>query len=56
MYANVRKLNDLPATWIKELQDFFVNFHNLERKKYRLLRCKGKDPAFQLIKVAKKSG
>ena len=56
MYANVRKLNDLPAKWIKELQDFFVNYHNLEGKKYRLLGCKGKDTALQLIKEAKKSG
>jgi inorganic pyrophosphatase len=56
MYANVRKLNDLPAKWIKELQDFFVNYHNLEGKKYRLLGCKGKDTGFQLIKEAKKSG
>src|ERR1700739_3716598 len=27
MYANVRKLNDLPSKWIQELQDFFVNYH-----------------------------
>ena len=56
MYANVRKLNDLPSKWIKELQDFFVNYHNLEGKKYCLLGCKGKDKGFQLIKEAKRSG
>src|ERR1700741_1425562 len=26
-YANIRKLGDLPAQWIKELQNFFVNYH-----------------------------
>ena len=36
-YANVRKLKDLPSQWMKEVQDFFVNYHNLEGKKYRLL-------------------
>jgi inorganic pyrophosphatase len=63
MYANVRKLKDLPSKlkdlpskWMKELQDFFVNYHNLEGKKYQLLGCKGEDKAFSLIKEAKKSG
>src|ERR1700750_3197008 len=37
MYANVRKLSDLPQKFLKELQVFFVNYHNLEGKKYRLL-------------------
>ncbi len=30
MYANVRTLKDLPAKWIHELEDFFVNYHDLE--------------------------
>src|SRR6201986_166473 len=55
MYANVRKLKDLPSKWMKELQDFFVNYHNLEGKKYQLLGCKGEDKAFSLIKGAKKA-
>src|SRR6202161_3989848 len=37
MYANIRRLKVLPSTWIKELQDFFVNYHALEGKEYRLL-------------------
>lgn len=53
MYANVRKVKDLPSKWVKELQDFFVNHHNLEGKKYRLLGCKGRDTAFRLIKEGK---
>jgi inorganic pyrophosphatase len=55
MYANVRKLKDLPAKWLQELQDFFVNYHNLEGKKYRLLGCKNADAALQLIKEAQKA-
>jgi inorganic pyrophosphatase len=55
MYANVRTLKDLPGKWLLELQDFFVNYHNLEGKKYRLLGCKGADAAFGLIKEAQKA-
>jgi inorganic pyrophosphatase len=55
-YANVRKLKDLPSQWSKEVQDFFVNYHNLEGKKYRLLGCKGADAALTLIKEAMKAG
>lgn len=54
MYANIRRLKDLPAQWIKELQDFFVNYHGLEGKKYRLLGCKGADAAMYLVKQARK--
>jgi hypothetical protein len=54
MYANVKKLKDLPSKWIKELQVFFVNYHYLEGKEYRLLGCKGADAAMKLIKQAKK--
>jgi inorganic pyrophosphatase len=55
MYANIRRLKDLPGKWIDELQDFFVNYHDLEGKKYKLLGCKGEDAAMQLIKDAKKA-
>jgi inorganic pyrophosphatase len=52
IYANIRKLNNLPRTRLDELQDFFVNYHGLERKKYELLGCKGQEVAFRLIKEA----
>jgi inorganic pyrophosphatase len=54
MYANVKKLAIFQEKWIKELQVFFVNYHNLEGKKYQLLGCKGTDAALKLIKDAKK--
>lgn len=55
MYANIRRFKDLPARWLRELQDFFVNYHSLEGKKYKLLGCKGEDVAMRLIKKAKKA-
>jgi inorganic pyrophosphatase len=55
MYANVRKLKDLPRKWIRELEIFFVNYHGLEGKEYRLLGCKGADAALRLIEQARKA-
>src|SRR5882757_4529702 len=55
MYANVRKLNDLPKQFLRELEDFFVNYHRLEGKQYKLLGCKGIAEAETLIKKAKKA-
>lgn len=54
-YANIRRFKDLPAKWLKELQDFFVNYHNLEGKKYRLLGCRGEEVAMRLIKDSQKA-
>jgi inorganic pyrophosphatase len=55
MYANIRKLKDLPTKWLDEVQDFFVNYHALEGKKYKLLGCKGREIAFRLIEEAHKA-
>jgi inorganic pyrophosphatase len=55
MYANIRRLKDLPSKWLDEVQDFFVNYHGLEGKKYQLLGCKGQEVAFRLIKKAHKA-
>jgi inorganic pyrophosphatase len=54
-YANIKRLKDLPGKWMKEVQDFFVNYHSLEGKKYRLLGCKDTAVAFKLIKKAQKA-
>jgi inorganic pyrophosphatase len=55
MYSNIRKLADLPKEFLDELEDFFVNYHDLEGKKYKLLGCKGADKAFELIKKARRA-
>jgi inorganic pyrophosphatase len=54
-YANVKRLEDLPRHFVKELEDFFVNYHRLEGKRYRLLGCKGQQAALTLIKKAQKA-
>ena len=55
MYADIQKLKDLPEKWLTELQDFFVNYHSLEGKEYKLLGCKGQEAAMKLIKEAQKA-
>jgi inorganic pyrophosphatase len=55
MYANIKKLNDLPRQFVKELEDFFVNYHRLEGKEYKLLGCKDAEEAMRLIRLAQKA-
>lgn len=55
MYANIKNLSDLPSQFLRELQDFFVNYHALEGKRYKLLGCRGIQTASQLIKEAQKA-
>ena len=54
-YAYLKKLKDLPSKTLRELQDFFVNYHRLEGKEYRLLGCKGTEAALSLIHKAQKA-
>jgi inorganic pyrophosphatase len=54
-YANVKKLDDLPRHFVKELEDFFVNYHRLEGKQYKLLGSGGAGEALRFIKQAKKA-
>jgi inorganic pyrophosphatase len=53
MYAHIRKITDLPRQFLRELETFFVNYHELEGKQYKLLGCKGQDVAMRLIKQAR---
>lgn len=55
LYADIRRAKDLPGQFLKELQEFFVNYHRLEGKEYRLLGCKEADEAAKLIKQARKA-
>jgi len=54
-YAYVKKIGDLPNQFLRELQDFFVNYHRLQGKEYKLLGCKGTQAAMNLIKQAQKA-
>jgi inorganic pyrophosphatase len=54
-YADVKKLKDLPDKWIDEVEEFFVNYHDMEGKKYQLLGTKGASEALRLIRKARRA-
>lgn len=55
LYANIRRLQDLPEQFLRELEDFFVNYHRLEGKEYKLLGCKSSATAELLIQKARRA-
>jgi inorganic pyrophosphatase len=54
-YLYVKKIKDLPKQFLRELEDFFVNYHRLEGKEYKLLGCKGAQAALTLLEQARKA-
>ena len=36
MYANIQRLPDLPSRWIKDVEEFFVNYYRQEGKEFAL--------------------
>lgn len=55
MYSNLKKLKDLPEQSLREIEQFFVNYHQLQGKEYKLLGCRGKNTAMKLINNTRKS-
>ena len=48
-YAHVRHVQDLGKKFVKELEEFFVNYHRHLGKKYRVLDVKGPSEAWRRI-------
>jgi inorganic pyrophosphatase len=48
-YAHIRHVKELGKKFVRELEEFFVNYHDLEGKKYRILDVKGPHEARQRI-------
>lgn len=55
MYANIRRIEDLPKEFLRELEDFFVNIHRMEGKPYKLLGVKNTAAALRRIEKARKA-
>jgi inorganic pyrophosphatase len=49
-YAHVKHVDDLGKKFVKELEEFFVHYHELTGKVYRILDVKGPKEAFRRIK------
>ena len=49
-YAHIRHIDELGKKFVNELEEFFVNYHALEGKKYRILDVKGPSEAYRRLK------
>jgi inorganic pyrophosphatase len=49
-YAHVKHIKDLGKKFVTELEEFFVNYHQLSGKEYRILDVRGPNEAQKRIK------
>jgi inorganic pyrophosphatase len=49
-FADVKTIDYMGKQFDKELEEFFVNYHKLTGKEYRVLAMKGPDQARKLVK------
>jgi inorganic pyrophosphatase len=49
-WADIKSIDELGKQFLKELEEFFVNYHKLSGKRYRVLGVKGPDQALKLVK------
>jgi inorganic pyrophosphatase len=54
-YASIKRISDLPKKFLRELEEFFVNYHRLEGKEYTLLGCKKTAAAMRIIHMAQRA-
>jgi inorganic pyrophosphatase len=50
-WAEIKTIDDLGKEFQRELEDFFVNYHELSGKQYRVLSVKGPNQARKLVKA-----
>ncbi|PYX42206.1 MAG: inorganic pyrophosphatase [Acidobacteria bacterium] len=50
-WSDVKTIDDLGKQFCRELEEFFVNYHRLSGKKYRVLGLKGPAQARKLVKA-----
>lgn len=58
-YAHVKHIDDLGKKFMREIEEFFVNYHDLKGKKYKIIDCKGPSEARRRIEdgvKARKNG
>src|SRR5579863_5635806 len=52
-YAHVKRIDDLGKSFEREIEEFFVNYHRLVGKKYRILAIKGPTAARRCVEIAR---
>ena len=55
LFNDVKKLADLPPNLLEELEEFFVNYHQLDDVKFKILGQCGPSVAGKLLKQARKA-
>lgn len=51
-YAHVKHIDDLGKRFVREIEEFFVNYHELSGKQYRILDVRGPGEAKRCIKAS----
>ncbi len=54
MYSSLKKLKDVPKQTLREIEEFFVNYHKLQGKRFKVLARKGPQAAMKLIAQGRK--
>ena len=54
-WAHIEHVDDLGKQFVRELEEFFVNFHNLMGKKYRILDVRGPKQAWRCVNAGEKA-
>jgi len=52
-FADIQSIDDLGKQFCRELEEFFVNYHRLTGKEYKIIGVKGKNAVQKLIKSSK---
>jgi inorganic pyrophosphatase len=50
-FADIHNVKDLGKTFLEELEDFFVNYHELSGEQYKVLGAKGPARAMKTVKA-----
>jgi inorganic pyrophosphatase len=53
-WADIKTLDDLGKHFLKELEEFFIEYHRLSNRQYRVLDVKGPGQARKLVKASRK--
>lgn len=54
-WAHIEHVDDLGKQFVRELEEFFVNFHELMGKKYRILDVRGPGQARRCVEAGQKA-
>jgi inorganic pyrophosphatase len=54
-YAHIKRIGELGKTFERELEEFFVDYHRLSGKQFRILAVHGPTAAYRCINQARKA-